>query len=143
MNAAKGFTLIELMIVVAIIAILSAIAIPAYQDYTIRTQLTECTRLIAGARVAVSEFYLDSGVMPTDNAEAGMAAAASISGSFVSQVVINNGAIVCTFSSSPPHRANLAVDGATMTWTPVPNAGSVSWDCDSSALPRYLPAFCR
>ncbi len=68
-----GFTLIELMIVVAIIGILAAIAIPAYQDYTIRAQVSEGLTLAAGAKTAVSEYFLERGAWPTDNATAGLA----------------------------------------------------------------------
>jgi type IV pilus assembly protein PilA len=143
MRHSRGFTLIELMIVVAIIAILAAIAVPAYQDYTIRAQTSECTRLIAGARVAVADYYQDTGTMPADNTEAGMPAATSISGSYVSQIEINNGVIICTFSAASPRRANIAINGVTMSWTPTVNAGSVVWDCSSTAPPRYLPTTCR
>lgn len=143
MRTQVGFTLIELMIVVAIIAILAAIAIPAYQDYTIRGQITECTRLIAGARAAVVDLLNDRGAFPVNNTEAGIAPPNSITGTYVSQVEINNGEVTCSFSSSAPQQANAAINGATMTWTPIDNSGSVSWTCSSSAPDRYLPTICR
>lgn len=139
----RGFTLIELMIVVAIIAILAAIAIPAYQDYVVRTQVTECSSLIAASRAAVADVWSSTGVFPVDNDDAGMTAAASISGNYVSQVEITNGVITCTFSSAAPFRANLAINGATVSWTPLENAGSLTWACSSTAAPRYLPTICR
>ena len=81
MNKQQGFTLIELMIVVAIIGILAAIAIPAYQDYTIRAQVSEGLSLASGAKAAVSEYYQDRGIMPADNLSAGLATANTIAGS--------------------------------------------------------------
>jgi len=79
----QGFTLIELMIVVAIIGILAAIAVSAYQDYTIRAQVSEGLNLAGGAKEAVSEYFMDRGAYPTTNAMAGLSAAASISGKYV------------------------------------------------------------
>src|SRR5690554_7953243 len=81
----KGFTLIELMIVVAIIGILASVALPAYQDYTARSQMSEALSLASGARTAVSEFYTSNGQFPTNNASAGLAAAAQITDKYRSE----------------------------------------------------------
>src|SRR3569833_925019 len=101
MKNMKGLTLIELMIVVAIIAILAAIALPAYQDYTIRAQVSEGAVLADGAKTAVAEYYTNKGTFPSSNARAGLAAATSISGKYVSQVAVSGaGLITATYSNS-------------------------------------------
>jgi len=144
MKKQQGFTLIELMIVVAIIGILAAIAIPAYQDYTIRAQVSEGLNLSGGAKAAVTEFYQDRGVLPADNTEAGIAAAAEIQGNYVSQVAVLAGVITVTYSAVAPQQANAAIDGATLTLTPnVANVGSVGWTCTGSLQNKHLPAACR
>ncbi len=86
MKKQQGFTLIELMIVVAIIGILAAIAIPAYQDYTIRAQVSEGLSLAGGAKAAISEFTMDTGRFPSNNVTAGVSAATEITGKYVSDV---------------------------------------------------------
>jgi type IV pilus assembly protein PilA len=131
------------MIVVAIIAILAAIAIPAYQDYLVRTQVSEGAVLTDGAKTAVAEFYSNKGSYPTANASAGLASAASITGKYVSQVVVANGLITATFGK----QANTAIttSGAdTFVLSPVTNAGSISWTCTQSTVKqKYLPTSCR
>ena len=144
MKKQQGFTLIELMIVVAIIGILAAIAIPAYQDYTIRAQVSEGLNLSGGAKAAVTEFYQDRGVMPDDNVEAGIAAPGEIQGNYVSTVTVLAGVITVAYSSAAPQAANAAINGQSLTLTPnVANAGSVGWTCSGSLQNKHLPAACR
>lgn len=139
MKKQQGFTLIELMIVVAIIGILAAVAIPAYQDYTTRAKVSEGLSVASGAKTSVTETYLSTGTMPTDNTTAGLADAADISGNNVESVqVTGTGVITITYTNDN------AIGGATLTLTPVTNAGSVEWTCSSNAIDnKYLPANCR
>jgi len=143
MKKQQGFTLIELMIVVAIIGILAAIAIPAYQDYTIRAQVSEGLNLSGGAKAAVTEFFQDRGTMPVDNNEAGLAAAAQIQGKYVALVTVTNGEIDIEYGNS----AHATIAGQAIQLTPDTSAaGSVQWICASAATQvanKHLPASCR
>ena len=152
MKKQQGFTLIELMIVVAIIGILAAIAIPAYQDYTIRAQVSEGLNLAAGAKAAVTEYYQDRGILPADNETAGLSLADEIEGNYVASVTVEDGVITVLYSSADPQQANNAINGASLLLTPnVANAGSVDWNCSgggTGANPlsdnaKWLPAACR
>ena len=154
----KGFTLIELMIVVAIIGILAAIAIPAYQDYLIRTQVSEGLTMASAAKASVSEFYANRGTWPADNSEAGLGSATDIRGKYVSQIEIDDGGITVTYGGA---EANTAISGETVGLTPGASAnGDVIWRCGTSDDPsgwgsnlgtdastsvagKYLPSSCR
>lgn len=140
----KGFTLIELMIVVAIIGILAAIAIPAYQDYTIRAQVSEGLNLAAAAKTSVSEFWTNRGSFPASNASAGLASSNSITGEYVTSVAVGNGGLI---TITYGNRANSAINNATVLLSPFTTAGSVRWNCKpGSSNPvrtKYLPSDCR
>lgn len=138
----QGFTLIELMIVVAIIGILAAIALPAYQDYTARAQMTEAMSLSGGAKTAVAETWQSTGEWPTTNASAGLSPAADIEGTYVASVGVGaNGVITATLRNQSPVVTELR--GKLLTLTPANNTGSISWSCGSDADDKYLPAGCR
>ena len=145
----QGFTLIELMIVVAIIGILAAIAIPAYQDYTIRAQVSEGLSLADGAKTAVAEYYTNHGTMPTSNAAAGLATDTSITGNYVSQVNAAGGKILVTFSNTAPQKANQAINGGVLSVSAVTaGGGSIKWTCGTTAAgttiaTKYLPSSCN
>jgi len=144
MKKQQGFTLIELMIVVAIIGILAAIAIPAYQDYTIRAQVSEGLNLSGGAKAAVTEYYQDRGSMPTSNTQAGLAGATEIQGKYVDQVDVGASGVIEVQYGNDAHQV---IDGAHLELTPdTTNAGSVAWICDTGAPAidnKHLPAACR
>ena len=141
MRKQQGFTLIELMIVVAIIGILAAIAIPAYQDYTIRAQVSEGLNLTGACKAAVTEYYQDQGDFPTTNALAGLEAAANIKGKYTTQVEVTaDGKCEATYGLD----ANSNITGDKLIMTPNDNTGSISWECSSTDLEnKWLPAACR
>ena len=162
----KGFTLIELMIVVAIIGILAAIAIPAYQDYTVRAQVSEGLTMAGAAKAAVAESFANRGVWPLDNTAAGLGLPATISGKYVLSITVANGTITVVYGL----QANAAVTGAqnTMQLQPYVSVNNdVIWVCGEAAapvganpippggatsnpivpgtlvLPKYRPSVCR
>ncbi|MDR6644518.1 type IV pilus assembly protein PilA [Luteibacter sp. 1214] len=140
-NIGKGFTLIELMIVVAIIAILAALAIPAYQDYAIRAQVSEGINLSTGAKTAVWDFFADKGRLPHSNESAGLAAETSIGGKYVSAVRVTDGAVTVFYDS---RGANSHVQSSAIMLSPITGAGAIAWVCKGSPMDsRYLPTACR
>ena len=146
MKNQKGFTLIELMIVVAIIAILAAIAISQYQDYVIRSQVSEGSSLADGVKTAVGEYYNNRGRWPISNSSAGLALASSIKGEYVSAVNVagtaGTGVIEASYGGAKAN-ANLTANGGTLTFSAVANAGSIEWHCISAALPqKWCPSSC-
>ena len=154
----RGFTLIELMIVVSIIGILASIAIPAYQNYTIRSQLTEAFSLASELKGPIQEYRKERGRFPADNAAAGLPAADKLIGNYVTRVDVHDGAISVTFGNF----ANTAVAGKVLTLQPLVVTGSpaspMSWRCGYRGIPRgmevigenrtnvmlqFLPTACR
>ena len=143
MKKQQGFTLIELMIVVAIIGILAAIAIPAYQDYTIRAQVSEGLNLAGGAKAAVSEYTMDTGVFPSDNPQAGLSAADTINGKYVVTVTNTAGVVEVDYGNSAH---TILATGGLLQLSAVTSAGSVQWICrseDNTIANKHLPAACR
>lgn len=140
MKKQQGFTLIELMIVVAIIGILAAVALPAYQDYTIRARVTEAIGFAAAAKTAVSEHRISRGDWPADNAAAGLAN--TVASPVVGSVTVDEDEIEIELSTA----SNLgAAAGKTFTFTGTANAqGNVSWICAPGDIEsKYLPSSCR
>ena len=153
----KGFSLIELMIVIAILGILAVIALPAYQDYTARAQVSEAILLMEGQKSAVVEYYADKGKWPTSNTEAGIAAAADIKGKYVEQVEVGGDGVITakmkkadvnneikekTVSLTPHVTTAGATPGAAATAN-----GSFTWTCAPGTTngvdPKFLPSSCR
>jgi type IV pilus assembly protein PilA len=142
-NVQKGFTLIELMIVVAIIGILAAIALPAYQDYTKRSHVSEGLSLAGAAKLGVTEYFADRGSLPKTNDAVGLAAKADIKGNAVTSVEVGgaagDGVITITYNEK-------VTTGKTIVMTPTADVtkGSVTWTCTGGTVDKkYRPATCR
>ncbi|EMR8193394.1 pilin, partial [Neisseria gonorrhoeae] len=123
----KGFTLIELMIVIAIVGILAAVALPAYQDYTARAQVSEAILLAEGQKSAVTEYYLNHGEWPENNTSAGVASSPTdIKGKYVKEVKVKNGVVTAQMASTG---VNNEIKGKKLSLWAKRQAGSVKWFC--------------
>ncbi|HFA1819444.1 TPA: pilin, partial [Neisseria gonorrhoeae] len=151
----KGFTLIELMIVIAIVGILAAVALPAYQDYTARAQVSEAILLAEGQKSAVTEYYLNNGEWPENNASAGVASPPSdIKGKYVESVTVEKGVVTAKMK---PSGVNKEIQGKKLSLWAKRENGSVKWFCGQPVTrngdtvadandgidTKHLPSTCR
>jgi type IV pilus assembly protein PilA len=139
-NRTAGFTLIELMIVVAIIGILAAIAIPAYQDYVIRAQVSEAVVLAGGLKPQVADIYANEGKLASMNSgKLGIPLATSVVGKYTAKVDVVAGLIIAYMGNE----ANSVVTNETLSLSPIQNAGSLAWQCHFSGPKQFAPKACR
>jgi len=139
----QGFTLIELMIVVAIIGILAAVAVPMYLDYTVRTQVASGLTLASGAKASVTEYFQDQGAFPSSNTLAGLSAPTNIAGKYVSQIEVTGAGLIQVTYGGPD--VNTKILNTILTMTPSDAGGSVLWACtgDATLTDKWLPPACR
>ena len=144
--AQKGFTLIELMIVVAIIGILAAVALPAYQDYTVRAKVSEIVLAASGPKTAVAEYFQSKGVMPPTDTAAGIATSASKYVTSVTYTLAGATGVITAFANGTNVGGGVIdTDGVTLTGTGSTSTGVVDWVCAKvGAMPaKYVPSTCR
>ncbi len=137
----QGFTLIELLVVTSVIGILASIAIPSYQDYTIRAQISEGLVLSAGAKLALAEHYVMSGDWPNNNVKAGLANQNNITGKYVKSVRVKDNVIIFMYGND----ANKVISNKKVNLTAIFDLGIVRWSCASAGVieDRHLPSACR
>lgn len=136
----RGFTLVEMMIVIAIIGILSMIAIPAYNDFTVRSKVSEGLSLASGAKMSVMEYYMTQGQWPRNNTSAGMPHPDNIHGDFVRSVSVSNNQIIVTFGQG----AGQDLTNKNLILSANDNGGSITWQCNGEHIDnKYLPPNCR
>ena len=135
----EGFTLIELMFVVAVVGVLAAFAVPTYQNYLIRAQVSEGLTLSVGAKAAVSGYFMDRGTWPSDNAAAGLADQHDILGTYTEHVAVEDNVIEIKYG----YDANSAIFNEKITLTAAGNAGRIRWTCTSAIRAQHLPSSCR
>jgi len=136
----EAFTLIEIMIVIAIIGILAMIAVPAYKDFTVRSKISEGLSLAAGAKTSVMEYYQTQGTWPNNNSTAGLPSADTIKGKFVQSVAIDGNKVVVTFGPG----AGEGLTDRHLEMSAIDNSGSISWDCRADNIEnKFLPPNCR
>ncbi len=136
----RGFTLIELMVVVGVIGILTSVAVPVYKDYAVRAKVSEGLTLLTSTKLAVVETWNTTGDLPNNNTEAGAAPAETIAGDYVRSVSVGNGGtITVAFSSEEP-----AIHNKSLSLVPTSGPGGIYWTCSSADVQsRYLPPKCR